>query len=181
MKVVGICGSPRKGNTEWMVETVLKELENNGIKTELFYLRKMNIKGCDGCLVCETTRTERGGKCPQQDDMQSVFTAFLSADGFVFGTPVYFEMVSGLLKNFMDRTCTIWPNLKGKKAIGIAVAEEGCGKAIDNIRTYCKVCSIDFVGSVTTLAKTPHQASKDKALEKRLVRLAKKFAAELKA
>lgn len=181
MKVIGICGSPRKGNSEWMVETALKELEKNGIETELFYLRKLNIKGCDGCLVCETTRTEREGKCPKQDDMQSLFPRLLAADGFVFGTPVYFEMASGLLKTFMDRTCAIWPNLKGKKAVGIAVAEEGCGKAIDNIKTYCKVCSIDYIGSVTTLAKTPHDAAKDRTLAKRLAWLAKKLAAELKA
>ena len=28
-------------------------------------------------------------------------------DGLAFSTPVYFKMLSGLLKNFMDRTCPI--------------------------------------------------------------------------
>jgi multimeric flavodoxin WrbA len=176
MKVIGVSGSPRKGNSEWMLEEMLKQLEIKGIKTELLYLRKLKIMGCDGCLACEVGGKERKGVCHIQDSMQSIYPMLTKADGFVLASPVYFEMLSGLLKNFIDRTCPIWTRLKGKKVCGIAVAEGGVGKTIDNFKSYCKVCKLQYIGSVTTLAKTPRQASKDKLVARRLKGLADKFA-----
>jgi len=81
----------------------------------------------------------------------------------------------------MDRTCPIWTKLEGKPVVGIAVAEEGIGKAIENLRTYSSICGMQWVGQVTALAKTPKQASKDKGLEKRLEKLASKLVDALKS
>jgi multimeric flavodoxin WrbA len=86
-----------------------------------------------------------------------------------------FEMISGLLKNFIDRTCPIWTKMKGKPMAGLAVAEEGIGQAIQNLKTYASVCSMNWVGNVTALAKTPGEVAQDKAVEQRLKRLAKKL------
>ncbi len=96
----------------------------------------------------------------------------LEADIIVFGTPVYFEMLSGKLKNFMDRTCPIWPRLKGKGCAGLAVAEEGIGRAIENLQTYASLCRMKWIGSAAALAKTPHQAAGDPAVTAELARLA---------
>ena len=180
MKVIGICGSPRKGNTEWMLGKLLEGVALSGVETELIMLRELNIKGCDGCLACEIGGKERRGICHIKDDMQQIYPKLLAAHGWALGTPVYFELLSGMLKNFMDRTCPIWTKLEGKPVVGIAVAEEGTGKAIDNLRTYASICSMRWVGQVTTLAKTPHQASKDKELEKQLDKLAIKLVNTLK-
>jgi len=84
-------------------------------------------------------------------------------------------MLSGLLKNFLDRTCPIWPRLEGKRIAGLAVAEEGIGQTIQNIKTYASLCKMHWVGSVTALAKTPGEAARNKNLERRLNRLAKKL------
>jgi multimeric flavodoxin WrbA len=43
MKVIGICGSPRRGNTEWMLNKLLERMAMNGAETELILLRKKNI------------------------------------------------------------------------------------------------------------------------------------------
>jgi multimeric flavodoxin WrbA len=181
MKVIGICGSPRKGNTEWMLGKLLEEVAQSGVETELVLLRKLAIKGCDGCLSCELGGKERKGLCKIHDDMQQIYPKLVEADGWALGTPVYFELLSGLLKNFMDRTCPIWTKLEGKPVVGIAVAEAGIGKAIDNLKTYSSLCGMRWVGQVTALAKTPKQASKDKELEKRLEKLASKLVDALKA
>jgi len=181
MKVVGICGSPRKGNTEWMLGKLLEEVAQSGIETELILLRELAIKGCDGCLSCEIGGKERKGLCRIQDDMEQIYPKLLGADGWALGTPVYFELLSGLLKNFMDRTCPIWTKLEGKPVVGIAVAEEGIGKAIENLRTYSSICGMRWIGQVTALAKTPHQASKDKDVERRLKKLASKLVNALEA
>ena len=180
MKVVGICGSPRKGNSEWMLSKLLEEVARSGVETELILLRELAIKGCDGCLACEIGGKERKGICHIKDDMQQIYPKLLAADGWALGTPVYFELLSGLLKNFMDRTCPIWTKLEGKPVVGIAVAEEGIGKAVDNLRTYASICGMRWIGQVTALAKTPKQASKDKELEKHLGKLASKLVNALK-
>jgi multimeric flavodoxin WrbA len=181
MKIIGICGSPRKGNTEWMLQKLLEEVARSGIETELIRLREIEIKGCDGCLSCEAGGQERKGTCRIKDGMQQIYPKLLEADGLALGTPVYFELLSGLLKNFMDRTCPIWPKLKGKPIVGVAVAEGGIGKAVDNLKTYASICDMRWVGSVTALAKTPRQVSKDKGAEKRLKRLASKLISTLSA
>jgi multimeric flavodoxin WrbA len=107
--------------------------------------------------------------------MQQIYPKLVEADGLAFGTPAYFEMVPGLLKNFMDRTCPIWPKLELKPIVSIAVAEEGVGKAVKNLKTYSSVCGMRWVGYVTALAKTPEQVSKDKDVERRLEQLARKL------
>ena len=181
MKVVGICGSPRKGNTEWMLRKLLEGATKAGAETELILLREKNIGWCDGCLSCEAGGEQRKGVCRIQDDMQQIYPKLVEADGLAFGTPVYFELLSGLLKNFMDRTCPIWPKLELKRVVGIAVAEEGIGKAVDNLKTYSNLCGMLWVGSVTTLAKTPKQVSQDKNVEGRLKRLGRKLVSASKA
>ena len=175
MKVLAVCGSPRRGNTEWMLRRLLEEVAKVGGDTDLILLRELYIRGCDGCLACEAGGKERKGECRIQDDMQHMYSKLLEADCLVLGTPVYFEMLSGQLKTFLDRTCPIWPKLEGKIIAGVAVAEEGIGKAVQNVRTYANVCSMHWVGSVTALAKTPKQASKIPGIERRIKSLAGKI------
>ncbi len=69
MKVVGICGSPRKGNTEWMLRKLLEEAARAGVDTELILLREKQIKGCGGCLSCEAGGTKRRGICPTPNEV----------------------------------------------------------------------------------------------------------------
>jgi multimeric flavodoxin WrbA len=181
MKVVGICGSPRKGNTEWMLRKLLEGAAKAGAETELILLREKNIGWCDGCLRCEAGGKRQKGICRIQDDMQEIYGKLEEADGLALGTPVYFELLSGLLKNFIDRTCPIWPKLEQKAVVGIAVAEGGIGKAVDNLKTYSNLCSMRWVGSVTALAKTPKQVSQDRRVEARLERLGRKVVGASKA
>ncbi len=155
MKIMGICGSPRNGNTEWMLERVLEAARNAGAETELILLKDKDIKLCRGCLSCEVEDETTAGVCVIKDEMEPLLSKMLAADGFVFGTPVYFYMLSGLMKNFMDRTIPIWPLLKNKTAAGVAVAEDAAGKALDNLRTYADVCNLEWIGDVSAFAKDP--------------------------
>jgi multimeric flavodoxin WrbA len=175
MKIIGICGSPRKGNTEWMLASLLEAAAQNRAETEMLLLRKMNVRACLGCLACEEGGRERKGVCKIKDDMTEVYPKLLGTDAIVLATPGYFEMLSGLLKNFLDRTCPVWPRLEGKKIAGLAVAEESTGQAIRNFKTYASLCKMQWVGSVTVLAKTSGEASLNKTLQPRLARLAVKL------
>ena len=177
MKVIGICGSPRRGNTEWMLETVMQEAAGRGAEVETLLLRKMDVKMCRGCLACEEGGEERQGSCRIKDDMIEVYPKLLAADAVVLATPVYFELLSGRLKNFLDRTCALWPRLQGKRLAGLAVAEEGIGQAVQNFKTYGSLCKMQWMGSVTALARNPGDAARIKGLEGRLKRLAQKVIA----
>jgi multimeric flavodoxin WrbA len=175
MKIIGVCGSPRRGNTEWMLRTLLEAAAENGAEVELLLLRRMDVKMCRGCLACEEGGRERKGICKIKDDMNDVYPKLLAADAIVLATPGYMEMLSGLLKNFLDRTCAVWPGLECKNIAGLAVAEEGIGQTIRNLKGYASLLKMQWVGSVSTLAKNPGDAAKIRGLDKRLKRLAKKL------
>lgn len=175
MKVIGVCGSPRKGNTEWMLNTLMEEVKRGGAEAEILLMRKMNVKMCRGCLACEKYGKKRKGDCVIKDDMTAVYPKLIAANAIVLATPGYMEMLSGLLKNFLDRTCAVWPRLEGKRIAGLAVAEEGIGQTVRNLKGYADLCKMRWLGSVSTLAKNPGDAAKVPGLEKRLRQLARKI------
>ena len=175
MNIIAVCGSPRKGNTEWMLDTLLGAATDAGANTSLIRLRNINLKPCRGCLACEK-RDERGvGICRIDDDVRNILPELLAADIIVLGTPGYMGLLSGLLKTFLDRTCPVWPALKGKGLAGVAVAEEDSCAAISNIRTYGNLLGMRWQGSIKALAKLPKEASRIPGLEKRLQRLGTKL------
>jgi multimeric flavodoxin WrbA len=50
MKVIGFNGSPRKdGNTTTLMSNILREIEKDGIETELVQLSAKKIHGCIAC------------------------------------------------------------------------------------------------------------------------------------
>ena len=54
MKAIGIVGSPRKnGNTEIITKYILKEIEEEGIESELIRLAGLDIRPCDDCGACK--------------------------------------------------------------------------------------------------------------------------------
>jgi len=177
MKILGICGSPRKGNTEWMLTRVLESAGMEGAETELLLLRDKDIGLCRGCVTCEVGDDRQPGVCIIKDDMEGLLPKMLAADAIVFGTPVYFYMLSGLLKNFMDRTIPIWPLLKGKRAAGVAVANDTIGGALENLKTYTDLCEMQCVGDVSALAEEPGEVAENEAVAELLSGLGRKLAA----
>jgi multimeric flavodoxin WrbA len=175
MKIIGVCGSPRKGNTEWMLGKLGEALTRGGAEVEILLLRKMDVKMCRGCLACEKGGKMRLGDCIIKDDMADVYPKLLAADAIVLATPGYMGMLSGLLKNFLDRTCAVWPRLEGKSLAGLAVAEETTGQVIQNLKYYGKLLKMPWAGSVFTFAKLPGDVARVQGIESRLNRLAKKI------
>ncbi len=103
VQIVGVCGSPRRGNTEWMLSTLCRAFEQVGAKVDVLLLRKMDVRMCRGCLACEKGGKERKGECVIKDDMAAVYPKLLAADVIVLATPGYMGLLSGLMKNFLDR------------------------------------------------------------------------------
>jgi multimeric flavodoxin WrbA len=179
MKVVGICASPRKGNTEQMVSWVLSACAASGAKVELVNLREIDMEQCRGCNSCFGKRKQ----CVIDDDLFSLFDKLENADALVFGTPNYFNNVSGLMKCFIDRNNSVWEQsiFKGKPAALVCVGAREARNAERPMLDYFRIMGMVHVGSVLARADDPREVSAQKkvkdactALGKRLVKAASK-------
>jgi multimeric flavodoxin WrbA len=141
MKVLGISGSPNlNGNTAFAVRHALEVLEKEGAKCTFLSLAGLEIHPCTGCWACQKER-----RCRYDDDMTGILAALRACDGLILGSPVYFGMVSGTLKNMMDRTVPLRPaydqdlELSGKVGAGIACAgfrNGGQETTLQNLHTF---------------------------------------------
>ena len=123
LKVLGISGSPRKGkNTDFLVKKALNAAAKiEGVETEFVSLADYKIAPCNGCNHCL-----KEARCIIEDDMQILTQKLLEADGIIIGSPVYHFTVSGLLKNFMDRSRYLkMVEFKLKDKVGGAIAVAG--------------------------------------------------------
>jgi multimeric flavodoxin WrbA len=102
VKVVAFNGSARKdGNTAILIRRVLKVLEAKGIETELIQLAGEQIRGCNACRTCYSTKNKR---CIIEDDnVNAYIQKMIEADGIILGSPVYFSMMTPELKALIDR------------------------------------------------------------------------------
>ncbi|WP_315117001.1 flavodoxin family protein [uncultured Clostridium sp.] len=98
MKVIGICGSPRIGNTEFYINLVLNDLKENGFEVELIRLRDKNIGQCEGCYKCIENK-----RCVIEDDFHEIFDEMAQAHGIIVGSPVYNGSITPRLKALLDR------------------------------------------------------------------------------
>ena len=168
MKIIGICGSPRKGNTETLLIEALKGAKGANADVELILLREKNIKLCGGCLTCEKT-----GKCHINDDMQEIYKKMLESDAIIFGSPTYYNNVTALFKNLIDRTNVFYHNngLKDKKAAiicvgGMKLNEGSIENAAEQIKIFCEIQKMKVVGKLLASATKPTDILKNKEVLK---------------
>jgi multimeric flavodoxin WrbA len=102
MKVVAFNGSARKdGNTAILIGYVFRELEKEGVQTELVQLSGSRIHGCIACMKCFEKKDQR---CSVKDDiLNDCIEKMLAADGIILGSPTYFANVSTEMKALIDR------------------------------------------------------------------------------
>ncbi len=139
MKILSICGSPREGNSEAILNRLKQIFEKKGIENEIILLREKNIQRCDGCVeYCNKNLS-----CHKKDDMVEIFEKMKNADGYVFISPNYFKMPPGILKNFIDRCSVLYTaqiDLSMKESIVIVVGTD----AIEEIDVCLKNVSDNF-------------------------------------
>lgn len=120
--IVGVCGSPRKAATEYVLKEALRMLEEEGFETRFFTVRDKQIGFCLHCDHCLKNK-----ECVTEDDMVEVYDLFRRADGYVFASPVYNGGLSGQLKVVMDRCRALLAADKDvfRNKIGMAIAVGG--------------------------------------------------------
>ncbi len=126
MHVLGICGSPRKGATEYVLRKALETLESYGFETEFFTVRGKKLNFCIHCDRCL-----KSGECTFRDDMEDLREPMKNADGIIMATPVYNGGCSAQLKAVMDRTRAFLATepdfFSGKIGLGISVGGDRTG------------------------------------------------------
>lgn len=162
-----------------MVEEVLRGAKEAGAETEIIKLGDLKIQYCDGCLSCDET-----GKCHINDDMESILEKMVEADGFVFGTPDRFDNVSGLMKNFMDRTNPLCKDALLKRKVAALVTAGYFPKDISRERTigclenYSEAHKMRVIGSVMACEETGRagEIEKKKEILEKCYKLGQKLA-----
>jgi multimeric flavodoxin WrbA len=149
MKVLGLSGSMRKdGNTAQLIQVILGQCKSAGLKTEFVSLAGKKIHPCLGCLKCK----EKKWCVIEGDDWADIVQKVLDCEVLVMGSPTYYYDVSGQLKNFIDRTYSLYHDrrLSGKKGIAVAVnASMGAERAAATIEGFLGAHEFASLGSVT--------------------------------
>ena len=117
MKVIGISGSPRiGGNSEILLDQVLKGAKDNGADISKYILDNMDIAPCHACEECA-----KGIDCKNNDECNELLDEVLACDAIVFASPIYYGQMSAQGKLFTDRFFSISKNenksFEGTKAI----------------------------------------------------------------
>ena len=104
MNVVAFHGSPRAGgNTDVLLNEVLKAVDPSIHNILLFRLNQMDIKPCQNCGGCDET-----GRCVIQDAMGEIYDAIRKADRIILASPIFFFSLSSQTKIMIDRCQAFW-------------------------------------------------------------------------
>lgn len=147
MKVLMINGSPHgKGCTFTALSEIGQQLTKEGIESEILQLGTGPIRDCIACGKC----AELGGRCVFGDDrVNEIIDKAEEADGFIFGTPVYYAHPSGRILSALDRAF-----YAGSKAFAHKPAA-----AIASARRAGTTASVDVLNKYFTINQMPIVAS----------------------
>jgi multimeric flavodoxin WrbA len=175
MKVLGISGSMRKdGNTAQLVRYILAKVQATGIETEFVSFTNRTIKPCTGCEQCKETKW-----CVVEgDDWADLARKMLEAEVVVLGSPTYYYDVNGQMKNFIDRTYSLFHDRKlaGRSAVAVTVcADRGCERSLETIEGFLNTHHFSYLGHVCGKAYAPGEIMTDTRAVKKADEVAQKI------
>jgi len=186
MKVVAFNGSPRKdGNTTILINHVFRELEKEGVETELVQLSGKKIHGCIACYKCFENKDQR---CAVKDDIANeCIEKMIKAEGIILGSPVYFTDVTAEMKALIDRAGFVSMANGGmyKNKVGaavVAVRRSGAIHTLDTMSHFFLAGQMIIIGRGIGVGREKGEVEKDeegmqsvKALGQRMAWLLKKL------
>lgn len=151
MKVVAFNGSPRReGNTAFLINCVLTELEKEGIETEIVQVGGKLIHGCTACTKCFE---KKDMKCLNNKDIvNGCIEKMIEADGIILASPTYFADLTPELKALIDRAGFV-AKANGeifKRKAGaavVAVRRAGSIHVFDSINHFFTISQMIIPGS----------------------------------
>lgn len=171
MKILAINGSPRRGNSELILNIILGAAKEKCAEIELIELRKKSINFCGGGDDCCPIT----GKCYIKDDMLLIYPLMEEADMIILASPCYFSNVSARMKNFMDRCNPYYFNkrLKGKKFFLIAVGgyKPSIKGTINAMAEFVSAVEGKIIGNYVAVADKKDDLKKKKGVVEELKKI----------
>ncbi len=168
MRVVAFSGSARRdGNTSILLGHALKELEKEGIKTELVQLAGESIQGCIACMKCFRVKNK---KCAVTGDrVNECIDKMLNADGIILGSPTYFADCSATMKALIERAGMVSRangDMLSRKvgASVVAVRRSGAIHAFNSMNHFFTIGQMIIVGASywnIGIGREPGEVDKD--------------------
>ena len=146
MKVLLLNGSTRKdGCTYLALSEAAKALNEQGVETEIVQIGGGPVRDCIGCNGCAGK-----GQCVFGDDMvNEVIAKAKEADGFVFGSPVYYAHPSGQILSLLDRV--FYAGVEGflhkPAAVVVTARRAGTTASLDALNKYLLNAEMPIVSS----------------------------------
>lgn len=143
MKVLMLNGSSRdNGCTYTALQEIATVLEKKGIDSEIISIGIKPIRDCIACGAC----SKLDQACVFDDDIiNEIIQKAKDADGFIFGSPVYYAHPSGRLLSVLDRAF-----YAGKSAFA-----HKPGASIVSARRAGTTASFDVINKYFTIAEMP--------------------------
>ncbi len=145
MKVLLVNGSPHiDGTTKFALKEVEKSLNEEGIETEIIDLGSNPINDCVACNYCKNNN-----ECIFNDIVNEFNKKAKEADGFIFGSPVYFAHPTGRILSFLDRVFYSNKNIfKNKVGASIVVSRRsGTTASFDILNKYFTISNMYVISS----------------------------------
>lgn len=141
-------GSPHKaGCTYTALTEIAKQLEKNGIESEIVHIAAKPVRGCSACNSCSKNGTKR---CVFVDGgVNEVIDKLETADALIVGSPVYYASPNGTVLSFLDRMFYAGGSyLVNKPAAAVVSARRaGTTATLDAINKYFMINRMPIVSS----------------------------------
>lgn len=153
MRVLGIGASPRKGNSEALLDEALRE---HPLEGEKINLRELELNPCLSCGRCGET-----AGCVFKDGISTIYDRLYDFQGIILSSPIYFGSLAAQAKVFIDRAQFAWAGrhllgrqrLQGVKAVLMVVAgmrnrPDFFRNAEEIFKIWCSCLDLDYRGGI---------------------------------
>lgn len=165
MKVLLINGSPRKeGNTNTSLQEIAKQLQKNGIDSEIVWIGNKPVRTCIGCGQCRQSGKNR---CVFNDDIcNTIIEKMETSDGIIIGSPVHWGQPSGQTLCIQQRMLFSGGKyFQNKPCAAVCVCRRGGSTAaFQTLQMPFQMCNMPIVTSQywnVTFGREPGQAALD--------------------
>ena len=105
-KILALQASPRKkGNTNRILDEMIKGAEDNGHEVKKYYLQSLDIAPCSGCEICGKAKD-----CRYTDDGSEIIDQLAEGASVILASPIYFGQMTAQAKTIVDRFYSIFNN-----------------------------------------------------------------------
>lgn len=146
MKVLLFNGSVHKeGCTFTALSEVARILNEEGIETEILHIGAQPVRGCVACGSCKQAH-----RCVFDDDIVNGWSQKAQeADGFIFGSPVYYAHPSGYMLAAMERMFYSSSKSFAQKPAAVVVSARrgGTTASLDAMQKHLTICQMPVISS----------------------------------